>query len=153
MADTSFHSPIEGRVDSPIEIEYGPNAPFWRTSMGQDLSKFGVTIPSFENPPPGEDEYRRIQASLDHAHNFQERVERIIPSPVSHKEHMSALLPCLSNPWPSGYRTLAENLGPIDDIPPHGVTSHIPGQTSNPTVLNPRSVSSPPIPSVAGGKS
>ena len=84
--DTSFHSSMEGHIDSPLEIEYGPNAPFWRTSMGQALSEFGVTRPCFENPPPGEDEYRRIQASLDHAHNFQERVERIIPSPVSHKE-------------------------------------------------------------------
>ena len=33
MADTFFHSPREGRT-SPIETEYCPNAPFWRTSMG-----------------------------------------------------------------------------------------------------------------------
>ena len=84
MVDTSFHSTMEGRIDSPVEIEYGPNAPFWRTSMDQSLSKFGVTTPSFENPPLGEYEYRRIQASLDRSRHFQERVERIIPSPVSH---------------------------------------------------------------------
>ena len=39
MAGTSFHSLREGHT-SPIE--------------------FGVTRPSFDNPPPGEDEYRRI---------------------------------------------------------------------------------------------
>ena len=152
-ADTSFHSLMEGRIDSPVETKYGPNAPFWITSMGQALSEFGVTRPSFENPSPGEDEYRRIQASLDRTRNFQERVERIIPSPVSHKEPMSTLLPCLLDPCPSGYHTLVEILSPIDDIPPHGVTPHKPGQTSNPIVSNPRFVSFPPKPSVARGQS
>ena len=80
-------------------------------------------------------------------------MERIIPSPISHKEPMSALLACLSDPWPSGYRTLAKTLAPIDDLPPRGVTPHNPSQTSNPTVSNPRSVSSPPIPFVSRGKS
>ena len=64
-----------------------------------------------------------------------------------------ALLPDLSDPWTSIYCTLVEILAPINDLSPHGVTSHNPGQTSNPTVLNPRYVSSPPIPSVVGGKS
>ena len=65
MDDTSFHSPMEGRTDSPIETEYVPNDHFWRTSMGQANSEIGITRPYFENPPLGEDEYRRIQASLD----------------------------------------------------------------------------------------
>ena len=34
MVSTSFHSPMEGRIDGPDETEYGPNAPFWRNSMG-----------------------------------------------------------------------------------------------------------------------
>ena len=42
--------------------------------MGQSLSEFGVTRPSFENPPPGEDEYRIIQAYLYRAFIFQERM-------------------------------------------------------------------------------
>ena len=41
-ADTSFHSPMEGRTDSPVETEYGPNAPFWRTSMGNPFPSFGL---------------------------------------------------------------------------------------------------------------
>ena len=61
---------MQGRTDSLVETEYGPNAPFWRTSMGQYLYEFGVTRPYFDNPPPSEDEYRRIQASLDHSRNF-----------------------------------------------------------------------------------
>ena len=63
--------------------------------MGQDISKFGVTRPSFENPLLGEDEYRIIQASLDRAHIFSKRVERIIPLPTSYKKPVLALLPRL----------------------------------------------------------
>ena len=80
-------------------------------------------------------------------------MEIIIPSPVPKKEPMSALLPCLLDPWPSGYSSLAETLAPIDDVPPRGMSSHNPGQTSNRTVLNLRSVASPPITSVARGQS
>ena len=63
--------------------------------MGQSISEFWVTRPSFDNSPPGEDEHKRIQASIDHARNFQERFERIIAFPIPHKEPMSALLPRL----------------------------------------------------------
>ena len=69
--------------------------------MGQSLSEFGVTRPYFYNPPPGEDEYRRIEAFLAHSRNFQERMERVMASPLPQKEPMSALLPHLSDPWPS----------------------------------------------------
>ena len=34
MGDTSFHGPMEGRVDSPVRLDYGLDAPFWGTSMG-----------------------------------------------------------------------------------------------------------------------
>ena len=53
--------------------------------MGQSISKFGVIRPSFENPPLNEDAYRRIQASLDHAHNFQETMDRVVATLVPHK--------------------------------------------------------------------
>ena len=59
----------------------------------------------------------------------------------------------MSDPWPSGYHSLADTLAPIEDVLAHSLTSHNPGQTSNPIVLNPRFVSSPPIPPIAGGES
>ena len=80
-------------------------------------------------------------------------MERIIPSPVSYREPMSTLFPHLSDPRPSEYRTLADTLGPIEEVSFSGVISHNPGQTSNPTVVNQRSTSSPPIPFAAGGQS
>ena len=32
--NTSFHSPIEGHVNDTTRLKYGPNAPFWHTSIG-----------------------------------------------------------------------------------------------------------------------
>ena len=64
MADTSFHPHMEGRTDSPDAPEYDPDAPFWRTSMGQSISSFGVNRTSHEQTSPGEEEYRKIQASI-----------------------------------------------------------------------------------------
>ena len=67
MVDTSFHPPMEGRTDSVDEPQYGPDAPFWRTSMGQAISSFGFNRPSLEQTSLGEEEYRQIQASIHHA--------------------------------------------------------------------------------------
>ena len=55
-ADVFMHSPFEGRVDSLTPPDYGLDAPFWRTSMGQAIVEFGVIIPSPGNPPSGEEE-------------------------------------------------------------------------------------------------
>ena len=54
MADTSFHPPMEGRTDSPDAPEYGHDALFWRTYMGQAISSFGVNRSSPEQTSPGE---------------------------------------------------------------------------------------------------
>ena len=32
--NTSFHSPTEGHVDDTTRPDFGPNAPFWDTSIG-----------------------------------------------------------------------------------------------------------------------
>ena len=85
-----MHPPLEGLADSLPSPDYGLDAPFWRTSMGQAIAEFGVIRPSLGNHPLGEEEHRRINASLDRACNSSERVERIIPPPVSRYESMSA---------------------------------------------------------------
>ena len=61
---------------------------------------------------------------------------------------MSALPLRNTDPWPDGYRSLANSMKPID----HVETSHHPGQTFDPTVANARSVSSPPRSYRAGGQ-
>ena len=61
---------------------------------------------------------------------------------------MLALLPHNTDPWPAQCHSLADSMKPIDLVE----TSHNPGQTSDPTVANVRSVSSPPRSSRAGEK-
>ena len=67
MADTSFHLHMEGRTNSLVPPEYYPHAPFWRTSMGQAISSFGVNRTSPGQTYPDEEEYRQIEASIHHA--------------------------------------------------------------------------------------
>ena len=50
MGDTSFHAPVEGRVDSLVHPDYGLDAPFWGNSMGQAIASFVVCRPSPEHP-------------------------------------------------------------------------------------------------------
>ena len=44
--NTSLHSPIEGHVDDTTRLDYGPNAPFWDTSIGQGIASFGTRLNS-----------------------------------------------------------------------------------------------------------
>ena len=54
--------------------------------MGEAIAEFKVIRTSQGNPPLGEEEQRIIHASLDRARKFSERVEIIIPPPMSHYE-------------------------------------------------------------------
>ena len=71
MVDTSFHLHMEGRTDSPVPPEYGPDAPFWRTYMRQAIASFGVNRPSPKQYSPSEEEYRQIQEYIHRARDFQ----------------------------------------------------------------------------------
>ena len=129
-ADVSMHPPLEGHVDSPNPLDYGLDAPFWRTSMGQAIIESGVIRPSPGNPLLGEEEQRIINAYLDLARNFLERVERIVPPHASHHGTIFARLSHLSDPWPDGYRSLDQVLGLIEEVPFQGN----PGPNDNPIV-------------------
>ena len=63
--DVSIHPSLGGHGNTSSPLDYGPDVPFWRTSMGQSISEFRVIRPSPRNPPLGEEEQRRINASLD----------------------------------------------------------------------------------------
>ena len=36
--NSSFHSPMEGHVDDITHPDFGPNAPFWDTPVGQAIA-------------------------------------------------------------------------------------------------------------------
>ena len=57
--NTSFHSPIEGCVDDTNHPDYGLDALFWDTSMGQAISLFGAHLASSEQISPAEEELRQ----------------------------------------------------------------------------------------------
>ena len=59
MGNISFHSPIEGHVDDITHLDYGPNAFFWDTSMGQVIASFGTRPTSSEEISPNEEEHRQ----------------------------------------------------------------------------------------------
>ena len=102
MADTAFHPHMEGHTNSLAAPKYGSDAPFWRTSMGQDISSFGVNITSPEQTSLGEEEYRQIQASIHCARDFQDRMKRldiVLAIPAPHNESISSRLPRNTYPW------------------------------------------------------
>ena len=59
--NNSFHSPIEGHVDDTTYLDYGPNAPFWDTSIGKSIALFGTHLNSSEEVSPNEEERRQYQ--------------------------------------------------------------------------------------------
>ena len=69
--NTSFHSPIEGHVDDTTYLDYGPNAPFWDTSIGQAIASFATRLNSYEEVSPDEEERRQYHASIFHVRRLK----------------------------------------------------------------------------------
>ena len=67
QGNTSFHSPTEGHVDDTTHPDYGPNVPFWDTSIGQAIASFGTRLNFSEKVSPNEEERRQYQAAILHA--------------------------------------------------------------------------------------
>ena len=65
--NTSFHSPIEGHVDDTTRLDYGPNAPFWDTSIGQAIASFHTCLNFSEEVSPDEEERRQYHVAILHA--------------------------------------------------------------------------------------
>ena len=42
QGDSSFHYPVKGRVDDIARLNFGPNAQFWETPVGQAIASFGT---------------------------------------------------------------------------------------------------------------
>ena len=61
--NTLFHSPTEGHVDDTTRPDFGPNAPFWDTSIGQAIASFGTCL----NSSKDEEEHRKYHAAILHA--------------------------------------------------------------------------------------
>ena len=65
--NSSFHSPLEGHVDDATRPDFGPNASFWETPIGQAITSFGTRVSSFES----EEERRQYRAAILHAQEVE----------------------------------------------------------------------------------
>ena len=65
--DSSFHPPLEGHVDDATCLDFGPNAPFWETPIGQAIASFGTCVSS----PESEEECRQYYAVIVHAQEVE----------------------------------------------------------------------------------
>ena len=122
QGNTSFHSPIEGHVDDTTHPDYGPNAPFWDTSIGQAIASFSTHLNFSEEVSPNEVECRQYQEAILCAQEIEKKIDNILGTP-----------PPRSAVVPMGYRSLADSMRPIEPILDHTVTPNSLGQTSNPT--------------------
>ena len=120
--NTSFHSPTECHVDDTTHPDYGPNAPFWDTSIGQAIAPFGTGLNLSEQVSPDEEECRQCHAAILCAQEIERKIDDILGTPPSHSASV-----------PVGYRSLVDSMRPIELIIYHTVTPHNPGQTTNPT--------------------
>ena len=120
----------------PIWI-MGPNAPFWDTSIGQDIVSFGTRLNSSED----EEECRQYRATIVHAQEIdKQRDELLGPTPSR------------STSVPVGYRSLADSMRPIEPIIDHPITPNNPGQNTTPTTSHIMSAPNPPRSSAVGAQ-
>ena len=150
--NTSFHSPIEGHVYDTTSLDYGPNAPFWDTSIGQAIASFGTHLNFSEEVSPNEEERRQYQVAILHAQEIHKKIEDILGTP-----------PPRSAVVPVGYRSLVDSMRPIEPIIDHPIIPHNPCQNTNPTTshvmsipnipwsFSPRSQHSIPVSSLPSG--
>ena len=128
QGNSSFHSPLEGHVDH-TRPDFGPNAPFWETPIGQAIASFGTHVSS----PESEEERRQYHATILRAQEVETQIDNILGSS-----------PVRSTFLLVGYRSLADSMRPIEPIIDRPLTTHIPGQISTPLTSYVMSNPNPP---------
>ena len=99
--DSSFHSPAEGRVDDTTYLDFGSNAPFWDTPVGQAIASFGTHL----NSPEDKEEHRQYRAAILCAQDIDKQINDLLGSTVA-----------CSTSLPMGYHSLADSMRPIEPI-------------------------------------
>ena len=131
--NTSFHSPMKGHVDETNHLDFGPNAPFWDTSIGQAIASFGTRLNSSED----EEEHRKYRATILRAQEIDKQIDDLLGPTPSRSTYV-----------PVGYHSLADSMRPIEPIIDRAITPHNPGQ--NTTTSHVMSVPNPPRSSAPG---
>ena len=105
--DSSFHSPVEGRVDDVARPDFGPNASFWETPVGQAIASFGTCGISFEI----KEERRQYHSAILRAKEIDKQIDDILGPTLPRSTSVRM-----------GYRSLAESMRPIEPIIDHPLT-------------------------------
>ena len=131
--------------------------------MGQDIDLFGTHPTSTKYISPNEEERRQYQTAILCARELEKKIDNILGTP----RPCSAVFRHIPDPWPMGYRSLADSMKPIEPILDRAMNLHNLGQTTNPTTSHIMFVPNPPgssaprgqhsilvssIPSSAGGQ-
>ena len=72
---------MEGHVDDTTRPDYGPNAPFWDTSIGQTTASFHTRLNSSEEVSPNEEECRQYHLAILHAQQIVKKIDDILGAP------------------------------------------------------------------------
>ena len=119
---------MEGHVDD-TRPDFGPNAPFWETPIGQAITSFSTCVSS----PKSEEKCRQYCAAILHAQEVEKKIDNLLgPSPVR-----STLIPM-------GDHSLADSMRPIEPIIDHPLTTHNPSQISTCLTSYVMSIPNPP---------
>ena len=123
--DSSFHSPVEGSVDDTALLDFGPNASFWETPVGQAIASFGTRGISSKI----EEERRQYCSAILRAKEIDKQIDDILGPTLPR-----------STSVPRGYRSLAESMRPIEPIVDRPLTPHNPSQDTTPTTSHVMSI-------------
>ena len=131
--NTLLHSPIECHVNDTTRPDYGSNAPFWDTSIGQAIASFGTYLNSPGEVSPDEEEHKQYHATILYVQDIDKQIDDLLGS-----------TPACSTSLPMGYHSLADSMTPIEPIIDFPITTNNPGQITTPITSHVISIPNPP---------
>ena len=120
---------MEGHVDDTARPDFGPNASFWETPVGQAIASFG-THGIFSEI---EEERRQYRSTILRAKEIDNQIDDILGPTTLRSTYV-----------PMGYHSLIDSMRSIEPIIDHPLTTHSPGQISTPLTSYVMFVPNPP---------
>ena len=126
--------------DETIEVEYGPNSPFWRTSLGKSIAEY-ITTTTKPEPFILSPLRQLIHRNPSNEYFFWESIEHLCQSAENLRRRIISPLPSPSRKSPPAYHSLSPpQVSLLPESPTQNLVTQNLGQTSTPT---PHSQNSP----------
>ena len=120
---------MEGCVDDVTHPNFGPNASFWETPVGQSIASFGTHAFSSDM----EEERRQYRSAIICTKEMDKQIDNILGPSLPRSTFV-----------PGGYHSLTESMRPIEPIIDRPLTPRNPVQISTPLTSYVMSVPNPP---------